>query len=386
MAVRTWSTRFRWTTVMAPLLLMGVITRLILDIALCPFGILELLLALWCVWTGFVFRRVGWWAIQLAAVLVACALGEACLTYQRAGKQPQHQSLAEPPVPYHQQSDLLGTVPVPKGRTRYLLRVNSQTFIDIVYTIDEQGLRRTPSADSSAATETIVFLGCSFTYGEGVEDEETQPAQVAARVPRAKVLNFGYSGYGPHQMLANLESGRVETLCPTPPRRVIFQMIPDQVRRVRGWVNYHPHAPRYVLRDGRVRRAGNLDDSWWWRVVKRDLWKSKIFHRIIAPRQVGQADMDLAVALVRQSAEEVSRRSPGCEFHVLFWNHPDEKLAVPVRRMLEEAGIHLHSVEEEIPELLSTSTKYRIKHDGHPTAETNRLLADYVCREILGEP
>jgi hypothetical protein len=46
----------------------------------------------------------------------------------------------------------------------------------------------------------------------------------------------------------------------------------------------------------------------------------------------------------------------------------------------------LFLVEEEIPELLSIRGKYRIKHDGHPTPETHRLLAEYVCREILGEP
>ncbi|HBH53712.1 MAG TPA: hypothetical protein DDY91_17640 [Planctomycetaceae bacterium] len=120
-------------------------------------------------------------------------------------------------------------------------------------------------------------------------------------------------------------------------------------------------------------------------MVKRNLWKSKIFHRIVAPRLAGQADLDLAAAIVRQSAEEVSRQFPGCEFHVLFWNH-DERLAIPLRRKLEEAGIHLHSVEEEIPELLRPRAKYRIKQDGHPTPETNRLLAEYVCREILGEP
>ena len=300
-----------------PLVLMAAITRPLLDLAPCPFGVLALGLALWCVWTGFVFRRIGWWAIQLAAVMLAFALGEAFLTFQRAGKQVQYQSLEKPPVPYSKKSHLLGAIPTPNSRIRHLVRSKTQTFIDIVYTIDEHGLRRTPSAENSEATETVVFLGCSFTYGEGVEDDETLPAQVAARVPRAKVLNFGYSGYGPHQMLANLESGRVEELCPNPPRRMIFQMIPDHVRRIRGWVDFQPHAPRYVLQEGRARREGNLDDSWWSRVVKRYLWKSKIFNRIVAPRLVGQVDLDLAAALVLQSAEEVSRRFPGCEFHVL---------------------------------------------------------------------
>ena len=113
MAIRNWSSRFRWTTVLAPLALMGAVTRLILEIAPCPFGILALLLALWCVWTGFVFRRIGWLSIQLSAVLLAWALGEAMLTYKHSGSQLSYEDLDIPGRPRKVPSELLGMAPIP---------------------------------------------------------------------------------------------------------------------------------------------------------------------------------------------------------------------------------------------------------------------------------
>ena len=55
-------------------------------------------------------------------------------------------------------------------------------------------------------------------------------------------------------------------------------------------------------------------------------------------------------------------------------------------RSLQEVGLHLHSVEEQIPEFRKNPESFRIKGDGHPNPEAYRLLAEYVCREILGEP
>jgi hypothetical protein len=386
MAVRNWSSRFRWTTVLAPVVLMVAVTRPLLDMAPCPFGILALGLSLWSVWTGFVFRRLGWWAIQLAAVMLALAVGEAWLTYKHSGSQLSYDDLDVPGRPRKVPSELLGMAPISNQRIHHVLRIGDRTFVDAVYTINELGLRVVPGSEGGPGDETIVFMGCSFTYGIGVQDHETLPAQVAACCPRKNLLNFAFGGYGPQQMLANLESGRVARICPTPPRKVIFQMIPDHVRRVRGWVHFAANFPRYVRHEGGVRREGNLNDSWWSRMVMPHVWKSTIFERVVAPRMAGTTDVELAAAIVRQSAEEVSRQFPGCEFHVLFWNHPDKRLTLPLRRRLEEAGIHLHSLEQQIPELLNVGKKYRIPHDGHPTAETNRLMADYVCREILGEP
>jgi len=394
MSVKTWSNRRRWLSVWGPLLVVAVASPSMMNTKDCPFGILGLLLTCCCVWTGFVFRRVAWWTLNLAAVLFALTLVEGFLYWRVAAKTVARTNV-RPPVTgtsgptdsseaKFETTDLLGTVPVPDSRVSHVFKYGGKTIFDIVYSVDRHGLRIIPTPDSKADPEVVAFFGCSFTFGEGVGDQEALPAQVAACAPGLHIVNFAYSGYGPHQMLANLESGRVRQISPRAPKVVIFQMIPDQVRRPRGWIPFNPHAPRYVLADGRVRREGNLDDAWWTPQTWPFVWKSQIFSRLLVPRMVGPNDLELSVALIRQSAEEVARQFPGSEFHVLLWNHHDHPLAGPLRRKLRQAGIRLHDVEANIPDLEKRSKDHVFPHDGHPNAEAHRLLAEYVCQEILG--
>ena len=386
MSLQNWSNRRRWLSVLGPLLLVVMALPWLMTTNRCPFGIGGLLLACWCVWTGFVFRRTVWWSLNLAAVFFALGLGELFLSWRESAKTVVRRPMLGSPVPVEEHTDQWGRVPRPNARIEHSLEVGGKTIFDTVYHFDSHGLRVMPTLASTADPDVVVFFGCSFTFGEGVGDRETMPAQMAACAPDLRVLNFAYSGYGPHQMLANLESGRVRQICPKAPQVVVFQMIPDHVRRVRGWIPFNPHAPRYVLADGRVRRDGNLDDAWWTPQAWPFVWRSLIFSRLIVPRIAGQADLDLAMALIRQSAEEVARQFPGCEFHVLLWNYPGKALAGPRRRELREAGIRLHDVETILPDLEQTPQKYLFRHDGHPNHETHRLLAEYVCREILDEP
>ncbi|MGC2223711.1 MAG: SGNH/GDSL hydrolase family protein, partial [Methylocella sp.] len=76
------------------------------------------------------------------------------------------------------------------------------------YTIDSNLLRETRSGETGP---TIVFFGDSFTFGEGLNDADTLPQAFADLLGRKqRVLNLGFSGYGPQQFLAELQTGRFD--------------------------------------------------------------------------------------------------------------------------------------------------------------------------------
>lgn len=52
---------------------------------------------------------------------------------------------------------------------------------------------------------TAFILGCSFTYGWGLSDEQTYPWKVQKRLSGVKVLNYGSPGYSTFQSLLVLE-------------------------------------------------------------------------------------------------------------------------------------------------------------------------------------
>lgn len=78
---------------------------------------------------------------------------------------------------------------------------------DVSVSSDANGLRSFSSnakQDPGDVTRIGVF-GCSQTFGEGVNDDETFSARLQTILPGSQVLNFGVHGYGTDQMLLKLE-------------------------------------------------------------------------------------------------------------------------------------------------------------------------------------
>jgi hypothetical protein len=81
---------------------------------------------------------------------------------------------------------------------------------DVSYSTDSDGLRVSPPWRGESDSASILFFGCSYTFGYGVNDNETVPYLVGLETDtRFRVYNFGLCGYGPHQMLASIEGGMV---------------------------------------------------------------------------------------------------------------------------------------------------------------------------------
>ena len=63
--------------------------------------------------------------------------------------------------------------------------------------MNEHGVRTIPRLAKGVAQRYALFLGCSYTFGDGVGDSETLPAPFGARAPAYHVYNFATTGYGP---------------------------------------------------------------------------------------------------------------------------------------------------------------------------------------------
>ena len=80
----------------------------------------------------------------------------------------------------------------------------------------DDGSRRTRRAERTSTRDVVLLLGCSYTQGYLVGDEDTFAWKLQQRFPGYDVRNFGTSGYGTYQSLLRfrrfLEEGRVPTL------------------------------------------------------------------------------------------------------------------------------------------------------------------------------
>ena len=92
---------------------------------------------------------------------------------------------------------------------------------DVEYTIDETGYRVTPSP--AVVDATVLITGGSFTFGEGVGDEENFCFLLGRDYwPRTKIVNASSGGWGPTQALLSIVDALwQETL----PDVVVYAMI-----------------------------------------------------------------------------------------------------------------------------------------------------------------
>jgi hypothetical protein len=93
----------------------------------------------------------------------------------------------------------------------------------------------------------IVALGDSFTFGEGVGDEETWSHRLQELLPQTEVLNLGVHGYGHDQMLLHLQQ---EGLRYQPDLVLLGFLTLDMGRNVLFFRDYAK--PRFVLRGGEL--------------------------------------------------------------------------------------------------------------------------------------
>lgn len=139
---------------------------------------------------------------------------------------------------------------------------SGKSLYNVSYTTDELGWRITPSSklDSSSC---VLFFGDSFTIGEGVQDNETLPfyfGRALGKQANARIYNFGFHGYGPHQALALVQSGEIARIvkdCQSV--LAIYESLPGHIARAGGFSPWEQgtNAPRFYLDPSGSLKWGN---------------------------------------------------------------------------------------------------------------------------------
>ena len=114
-------------------------------------------------------------------------------------------------------------------------------------TILQGGIRSNGHGDVRDASEPILAVGDSFTFGTQVSDRDTWPAQLE-KLSGRKVINGGVFGYGIDQAFLRarrlVSRDRFST--------VIFSFIRDDIRRCQMSVEFGGAKPYFDFKDGRL--------------------------------------------------------------------------------------------------------------------------------------
>ena len=297
---------------------------------------------------------------------------------------------------YFRVDDLLGYSPNKNVTANAKKFYKDELLFNVNYTIDDKGLRQSPPLDTAEHHDCILFFGCSMVFGEGLEDDETIPYQLGLLSDgKYNIYTFGFHGYGPHQMLSALQNGLTEkVLKNNEPIHVIYVGLIEHALRSAGKISWDQHAPRYTLKDGTVYYDGRFDDGIFYTnpvlaKVYGYLNKSHIWQKIIEKRRVmTDADVELFLSIIKQAQIEVARLYPNAKFDVIMWNSSKYEEYARAQQGFDERNLSITWINEILPHYDENIDQYRIhpKHEKHPNAYANRIVARYVLDHFIDPP
>lgn len=346
---------------------------------------LGLLAAVGFAWTAFGGRgRVVSFNIAAIALSLAVYLSWADANVERQQTFSNSSGLSHPDAD-------LGHRPDPNFQTGARMTRGEEVIYDTTYTFDADALRIHPEESTDDPNDCVLFFGCSFTFGEGVGDDEAMPYVVGTLARgRYRVRNFAYSGYGPHHMLAAIETGLVERVARCTPKVAIYQAHPHHALRASGKWWWDEKGPRYVqAEDGSVARQGNFTDVEQPRSQQNQLMNKMVDALPFLDRETTTADdVRLLHGIVRTSQQRLAAAYPGITFHVLYWDIGNPALftdgwyddAIEVHRLSRLFGPGEGRWPADWEQTLL------LPHDVHPTAATHARIARYVAETILALP
>lgn len=352
-----------------------------------------LLTAVLLVYFSTVFEKDLWKLafINLGAIFIALALFEAYLAgwlpfggpdleqsfsvETEAGKVPGKGSVVDPELGYLN----MPGAKITEGKTW-----KGEPVYRAVYATNQWGWRVTPNALPESA-QPVLFMGCSFAFGQGVQDGETMAAAFERESGGAfRAYNFSAPGYGPHQVLRILERGiERQDLSGKKPAAAYYIAMSDHVARAAGTRFWDQNGPRYEFgNDGGIAYRGRLNDGVSGK-ARELLYKSEFVRRLalyhIAPSEEQERRY---VAIVRQAAK-IFRERYGAPFYVLYWENKNEPADSRRIAGLRAAGLDVITINQVFPDYGDKgSAKYLFTHDGHPLPEAQmqagRFLAQYL--------
>jgi hypothetical protein len=287
------------------------------------------------------------------------------------------------------QDPFVGYKPAANYREEAKKTVDGELSYSVVYTTDSNGYRITPDPSDSASSECLLFLGCSYTWGAGVNDDESMPYLVASLTGK-KTYNMGVSGYGPHQVLASIEFDQFPKPMNCSPKVAVFQTIYDHIHRTAGLGQHGRSGPKYILSENNeLEYLGQLSDinlDKDTRSIREILFgKSYAYQEYVIDRhRISDGEVKLYLEIVAEVKRKLKEKFPGIKFVILYWDDEDQSYQKELDEKLSGIADEYVRITEVIPDINNVHReKYSLHNDYHPNAVAHQAIAKYLSENII---
>ncbi len=204
-------------------------------------------------------------ALGLALLVVLLLLLEGVFSWlnRRPAAATEPGTATQFSQPYVEPDDALGYILKPSVRVTATQTSGSRVIYQVEYATDANRRRLTPVSNPGQRDTFALFFGDSFTFGDGLANNQTLPAAVGQLAPKVMPYNYGVSGYGPQHMLAQLQNRNLRAEVSQPQGVAVYTFICSHINRAIGSMEVHntwgASMPYYALNpDGQLERRGNF--------------------------------------------------------------------------------------------------------------------------------
>jgi hypothetical protein len=296
--------------------------------------------------------------------------------------------------PFLEADSELGIRAKPGARISISGQLNGHTAYNAQYSIDDHGFRITPVRRGTPKRSHLVFLGCSYTFGESVNDDETLPYFVTKHLDEAVPYNFGIPGYGPQQAL-HIMRGSISDRIEQSTGMAFYTFIDHHVNRATGMLNVYDswaaHFPYYEATDsGQVVYRGTFFSgrplqSFLYGKLARSYFFSLLDWPPIAlldtelGTSLGINNLRTTFAIIEATADAYLKKFPAGKFNVVIF--PGE------RRYADAIRAHFQGKRLTILDYSSrfnpTENNRMLQGDPHPVPNVYEEVALFIRQDLL---
>ena len=293
----------------------------------------------------------------------------------------------KPPVerPDHSQCIVLDDTLGYKAKANWHLQWQPSKSGEVLnFSTDSLSRRIVPTKNDSLKNvrdKYALFLGCSYTYGDGVSDEQTMPYFFEQKTNQFHAENYGFMGYSPLQSLALFQHRNLRKEIIGQQGFAVYTYINDQIDRVipaSRWIELMKGRFPNLIRQSMVTDGIFLKK----RHILYDFvhWSGNTntaqYFRIGYPKIHNDSHYQLVIDILKKTKEEYQQQFKNNNFYVIIF--PGSPLDPSMKRMFDQSGIKYFDYSK----LLNLEKNYLPFDSAHPKGEVYKLIMDKFYSDL----
>lgn len=270
---------------------------------------------------------------------------------------------------------------------RKSLMKNQESIVvyDIKYSFDKYNRRINPSNSVHRKNKKFaLFFGGSYTLGEGVNDNENLPFHFVREDSTYISYNYGFGGYGPQQMLSNLNKPNIVEGIKEEKGVCFYLYINPHVKRANGFFNvftkFGAFTPYYRIEKGRAYHEGNFIEGrplisyFYFLLSNSNILK---YFKIDFPLKITTKHYEITASIIKESYKTYLKKfGQKNDFYLIIYPGNSGKII----DYLNDTGIQILRYEN----LFENLDQYKIHspYEGHPNTRAFEQLAKEINKDI----